>query len=128
MENRSQVGGILSIISGAFGFLYAAGIIFMFYFFREMVGLSSYGSKPFPDEGLTFMTFYFGAIGLFYAILGALAIVGGIFALKKKIWGLALAGAITGAMTFFPCGITAVIFISMGQSEFKKPEAQVTTG
>jgi hypothetical protein len=47
-----------------------------------------------------------------------LAIVGGAFALKKRHWPLALAGAIAGTITFFPCGIPAIIFVSLGKEEF----------
>jgi hypothetical protein len=65
-------------------------------------------------------------IGVFLALLGALAIAGGIFALKRKRWVIALAGAIAGTITFFPCGIPAIILISMAKhdefSTSKPPE------
>jgi hypothetical protein len=76
-----------------------------------------------PQEFFTVMMIVYAAIGLFFALVGALAVVGGIFALKKKRWGLALAGAIAGTITFFPCGIAAVILVSMGQPEFNRKPA-----
>jgi hypothetical protein len=56
------------------------------------------------------------------ALIGALGIVGGVYAIKKKHWALALAGAIAGTVTFFPCGIPAIIFVSLGKEEFTAGE------
>jgi NADH:ubiquinone oxidoreductase subunit 6 (subunit J) len=57
-------------------------------------------------------------ICLFAVVSGVLSITGGIFCLKRKRWGLALAGAITSTVLFFPIGIIAVVFISREYSEF----------
>ncbi|MFC2067614.1 hypothetical protein ACFLTP_01140 [Chloroflexota bacterium] len=59
------------------------------------------------------MTICYSALGLFFALIGVLGIVGGIFALKKKHWGLTLARSIVGIFTFFPCGILVIIFVTM---------------
>ena len=40
MVNSAKVGGILSIVSGAFGFLYLAGVIFSVYMIRVLFNLS----------------------------------------------------------------------------------------
>ncbi len=76
-----------------------------------------------PSEFLTIMTIFYAIIGLFFVLIGVLGIVGGVFALKKKRWGVALAGAIAGTVTFFPCGIPAIIFVVLAKPEFsaKKP-------
>ena len=113
------MGGILSIISGAFGFFHLVGAFLSVYMFRFMFtdSFTPYSAAP-PPEFLTVMTVFYGTIGLGFALIGILAIVGGIFALKRKHWGLALAGSIAGTFTFFPCGIPAIIFVSMSQQEF----------
>jgi len=126
MEDKARIGGILSIVSGVFGLLYLFGSITMI----GMVGLISRETfSPFspalPSEVYNLLLGFYATIGIAFALIGALAIVGGAFALKKKLWGLALAGAIAGTITFFPCGITAVIFISLGQSEFSRPSTAV---
>lgn len=119
MQNNAKVGGILSIVSGGFGILGAGGAFFAIYMFRLMFSQSYwYGAAQPPGAFFTVITIYYVVIGLFLAILGVMAIVGGIFALKRKLWGLALAGAITSAVVFFPCGIAAVIFVTLGQPEF----------
>jgi len=50
--------------------------------------------------------------------LGIVAIIGGIFALRRRIWGLALAGAILACFCFLPLGILGIIFVAMGKKEF----------
>ncbi|RJQ37622.1 MAG: hypothetical protein C4555_05930 [Dehalococcoidia bacterium] len=122
MTNHAKVGGILSIISGAFGILGLFWCILMLYFFQLMVSYAPYAFPSPEDElALQFMSLYFVVIGVFLAILGIIAIVGGVYTLKRKLWGLALAGAICGTITFSPTGIAAIIFVVMGRPEFYAP-------
>ena len=63
---------------------------------------------------------WLGAIGIPAIILGIIAIVGGIFALRRRTWGLALVGSICALIG--PAGllgIFAIIFVSMGKGEFE---------
>ena len=58
-----------------------------------------------------------GVIGFPLILLGIVAIIGGIYSLRRKAWGMALAGAICtlpGVM-----GILATIFIALSKQEFK---------
>jgi hypothetical protein len=51
--------------------------------------------------------------------LGTIAIVGGILALERKIWWLALVGAICAIIgTAGILGVLAIIFIALGKREF----------
>jgi hypothetical protein len=112
-------GGILSIIGGAFEVI-GGGI---------MVALVSFGI-PLRLSLLPFLPRFGGAcsmaivsIGLIIMgglllVLGILAIVGGISALRRKSFGLSLAGAIC-ALPLKPLGILAVIFISLAKREFR---------
>ena len=64
-----------------------------------------------------------GAItGFPLVILGIVAIVGGVFSLRRRIWGLALAGAICSLLlpTIALLGILAIIFVAMSKKEFGK--------
>ena len=49
---------------------------------------------------------------------GVIALIGGIFALRRKAWGFALAGAILALFPIIPLGVLAIIFVSMGKKEF----------
>ena len=121
MEDKSQVAGVLSIISGALGIL---GIVLVVVFFRFMVKLVeldpvAFDVDPtFPYEFSKLLIFMYTTIGVLGTIVGILGIVGGVFAIKRKYWGLALAGAIASIFTFFPCGVAAVVFVSMAKPDF----------
>ena len=129
MNNNAKVGGILSIVSGAFGIFGLAGALFSIYIFRFMFSETStpYGGGP-PPEFFTIMTIIYVAWGLLFALIGALGVVGGVFALKRKRWGLALAGSIAGTVTFFPCGIPAIIFVTLAKPEFSTLETSAPVG
>ena len=63
---------------------------------------------------------WLSAIGAPIIVLGIIAIVGGSCALRRRVWGLALAGSICaflGPATIL--GILAIIFVSMGKGEFE---------
>jgi hypothetical protein len=121
MPNNARIGGILSIVAGAFFIFYLMGMAFMIIataVISSDVVIYDYGvsnSEEFIIIAVVFYAIIFGILSL----MGILAIVGGIFAIRRNHWGLALAGAIAGTLTFFPCGIPAIIFISMGKSEFE---------
>jgi hypothetical protein len=56
-------------------------------------------------------------IGGCIGVLGILAVVGGISAIRRKMFGLSLAGAIC-AIPSWIWGILAVIFVALGKREF----------
>ncbi len=55
-------------------------------------------------------------IGIVLLVFGIIALVGGISAIKRKRWGLALAGSILSLPGVL--GILAIIFVSLGKKEF----------
>ncbi len=124
MHNYSRIGGILSIISGAFGIIWTGFFVFFsLYMFQFMSG-PGYGAPP--HEFFTVMKVFYSSIGAFFAVVGILAIIGGVFALKRRRWGLALAGAIAGTVTFFPTGIPAIIYVTMAKPEFSAQQLPVS--
>jgi len=93
------VGGILSIVSGAS--FTVAGLLIL---------SANWGEIP-PFALVTVLVFLF--------IGGIMPIVGGIFALKRKRWKLALAGSIgviTGTVFF---AVPALVLIIMSKNEFE---------
>jgi hypothetical protein len=57
-------------------------------------------------------------VGGLLVVLGIIAIVGGISAIRRKSFGLSLAGAICALIPLNPLGLLAVIFVSLGRREF----------
>ena len=78
-----------------------------------------------------FLTFFIGGLGAIIAgpmiILSIVAIIGGVFAIRKRAWGFALAGAICGFIVGLPLvvvpailfGIPAIVFTALGKRQFK---------
>jgi hypothetical protein len=98
--------GVLTLIAGGIGVIIAVllGLVF------EAAGWAA------------------GIVGLGAAwaipslILSVVGIVGGVYALRRRIWGLALAGAICAFLCFWPFSmlfaIPAIILVAMSKGEF----------
>lgn len=133
MSNYAKVGGILSIIAGVLGVIWLLGMAFLALAIQVAPPESFYNyntpyyySTPSSEEMKTFLSGLFLVMGLVPGALGALSILGGVFALGRKHWGWALAGAIGGIFLFFPLGVPATIFVSMGKREFGPAPLQGT--
>jgi uncharacterized membrane protein len=113
-----KVAGILSIIAGSLSVIVIISAVIgavVFMAFRE------------PDIPVRMPIWPAIAVGLGIPllILDILAIVGGVFALKKKNWGLSLAGSIAAVFGSWLLGIAAIVFIALSRSEFKSKPGTV---
>ncbi|OGN95187.1 MAG: hypothetical protein A2Z75_02255 [Chloroflexi bacterium RBG_13_50_10] len=102
-----MVAGILDIIAGSFGLICSLLFISIGCVIRFVPNIPPY---LFP---------IFTALALPFAIAGILAIVGGIYALQRKIWGLALAGSIAAFIPSWILGIAAIVFTALSKNEFE---------
>jgi hypothetical protein len=77
-----------------------------------------------------FLTFFIAGLGALIGvpiiILSIVTIIGGVFAIRKRAWGLALAGAICGFIVGLPLiapsillGIPAIVFTALGKGKFE---------
>jgi hypothetical protein len=127
MQNYARVGGILSVVAGGLGCLSAIIMVL----FAILMGIfaggdmfnNHYYNYSSPDFALGIVVIIYAILGVIGVLVSILAIIGGIYGIKKKNWGFALAGAIAGVLTFFPCGVIAVIFTALGKPEFSPPPA-----
>ena len=112
---KPTVAGILSIIVGFVGLI--AGI----------VAIIVTGLYPWSMWGYSLELEIAPLVGAGVAItiiLGIVTIVGGAFAIRRRIWGLALAGAICAFLSppLAPIGavlgVLAIIFVVLGKREF----------
>lgn len=111
---RPKTAGILNIIAGVIIISMGAGIsallteeasqfidVFRFYF------------------GIDVVPYILAAVAVLVAF-GIVIIVGGIFSIKRRVYGMALAGSILAAITVFFLGIPALIFVAEARREFSR--------
>ena len=130
MQNNAKIGGILSIVAGAFGIFPFFIMAFMIFAAASISDSTIFYNDEvmYSDEFLLIATVFYAIVAGFLTLCGVMGIIGGIFAINRKHWGLALTGAITATLTFFPIGIPAIIFVSIGKQEFETgnpPQNQV---
>jgi hypothetical protein len=99
--------GILDIIAGCWGLLLALMFILIGSVTRFVPDVPPY---LFP---------IFTGLSLPLLLVGILAIVGGIYALKRKIWGLALAGSIAAFFPSWILGLPAIVLTALSKKEFE---------
>ena len=100
---KPTTAGILCIIAGVIGVISGLTVAIL-----GGIGGSFFGMA------------WMGAIGVPLIVSGIVAIVGGIYALRRRIWGLALAGAICAVFSgYLILGILAIIFVAIGKDEFE---------
>jgi hypothetical protein len=100
---KPTTAGILSIVAGAISVI--TGIV-----------VAALGGLIGTFLGVAWT----GVFGVPAIILGIIAIVGGSYALRRRVWGLALAGSICALVgPWAILGILAIIFVSLGKGEFE---------
>jgi hypothetical protein len=102
------VAGILAIAAGGFKILTLVGMICFSFFLIS----------PIPEFEL-FPVVIMLVISVPLAILGILAIIGGISAVQRKSFGLAVAGSIAAFLPFSLLGLASIILIALSKSEFE---------
>ena len=109
--NKPVLSGVFNIISGVLGLITAAS-----YFVGYGVTSGALGipTGPIPE----FVPGIIMGMAIPTLILSILALIGGIYALQRKTWGLALAGSIAAILVFLPLGIPALIFAAQAKDEF----------
>ena len=109
---KPTVAGILDIIAGVFALM--GGLILVLLGTVSVRFLAYFDVQAFQLPPVVFLL----ATGLPLLVLGILALVGGIYALRRKIWGLALAGSIATVLFSQLFGILAIIFVALSEDEF----------
>jgi len=106
---KPTAAGVLCIIGGAVGLLLCL--------FVTSIGLALMGDFPGAELSIDTPIVKFWIFG---GIVIIITIVGGICALRRRIWGLALAGSICALVGFLIPGILAIIFVARGKREFER--------
>ena len=115
-----SAGGILSIIVGVFevigGALAATLTSLGAAYWQQFAPLLP---RLGGEIGLPAIPAFLTIAGIVLAVLGIIAIVGGISAIRRKSFGLSLAGAICAFLPVNLLGILALIFVSLAKGEFE---------
>ena len=118
---KPMVAGILNIVSGALRILGSIAVLIGIMFFIPVA--TSVGPGPVPEFGRWLIPGVLETIlviaTVFLLIVGIMPIIGGIYALQRKKWGLALAGSIVAIFGSSVMGILATIFVAMAKDEFE---------
>lgn len=116
---KPTVAGILSIIVGSLGLLGVFGVSIA----AIVLSSSSYWWNQIETDAapltLGALVGILVAAAVYLLIVGLLALLGGISALQRKRWGLALAGSIAAIFcSTSVLGILSLIFTAMSKDEF----------
>ena len=115
---KPTVAGILDIVSGAVGLIVVIGLIIA-------IGVTGGFYIPGTEEIPKFVPSLLVGMAIPLAILSILSLVGGIYAVQRRKWGLALAGSISAIFASIPLlgrlpvGITATVLTALSKSEFE---------
>jgi hypothetical protein len=109
-----KVAGTLSIVAGVINLL-AAFLLFLGTLVVQ--GIVGFVAIPFwiPFNASIVLL----ALSLPFLVCGVLAIVGGVYAVQRKKWGLALAGSIMALFPYCILGLVSVILLALSKEEFE---------
>ena len=117
---KPVVAGILNIVLGifiVFGMFIITGLMVAFGGgILSIVRIAEF--MPLWLSGLVQGVLIILAISL--TVSSALPLIGGIYAIQRKSWGLALAGSIVAILLVAPIGIISTILVALSKNEFKK--------
>jgi hypothetical protein len=111
--------GILNIVSGSSVLIGGVVIAGLDVAMTSLVSEEVMRALEF-DVALTasVVTAVITVLAVVFIVLGIVSLIGGIYALKRRVWGMALAGAIV-SIVHSPClGIPSVIFVALSKKEF----------
>jgi len=108
-----KIAGLLSIIAGSIGILGSVIAIVLFSF------VNNPQNNPLPLDS-SFGDAVGWALIISFFVINLVAIAGGVMAIKRKLWGLALAGAICSLLSLWAgvLGIASIVFLALSRNEF----------
>jgi len=114
--------GILSIISGVFFLIAGINVLGLL---GQSTMATSWASYAMYSLGLSdtpsasFITTFIITLAAVIIVPGIVSLLGGIYALKRSLWGLALAGSISTFLSSIFLGIPAIILTALSKREFE---------
>ena len=107
---KPVIAGAFNIVAGACSLLGVLGLLI------AIAAVSFPGSEDLPVNASVILWI----ITIPLAVIGVLAIIGGIYNLQRKSWGLALVGSIVTIIPAFYLGIASVVLTALSRDEFQQ--------
>jgi hypothetical protein len=114
-----KTAGILAIIGGSLNILGTITFYTAFVFFTRFLPSMAIRGFDMPAGILSTVMSVATVLAVFRALVDILAIVGGVFCLRKRSWGTGLAGSIAAVFAGWLLGIPALVLVIMGKDQFK---------
>ena len=116
---KPVVAGILDIIVGVFNLIGMFLIIIVIVAIGSgMLALSAFiNIIPMWLSGI--LQGVLIIIAVLLGVFSALPLIGGIYAVQRKNWGLALAGSIVAILSSTPLGIVSTVLVALAKNEFE---------
>jgi hypothetical protein len=111
------MSGILDIVSGAIGMVGGVYFVILSQIFRSMHEILK--MDPLVIQQTEDIINRIIAVPFIMVFIGIICIIGGVYALQRRIWVFALAGAVCSCFVFPVFGIPAIIITALAREEFK---------
>ena len=113
---KPTVSGILNVITGSLMLIGSILLIIGYLCFTSGITVIP-GIEAYPAAWIAPTVIIILAVYTF--VIGVLSLIGGIYALQRRKWGLALTGSIAAIFGSQLFGILATIFTAMSRNEFE---------
>ena len=110
---KPTVAGIIDIVVGASGLILVIFLIIGVMITGGVFDIPGIEAIPSFVPGLIF------AVAVIVAAVNVLILIGGIHAVQRRNWGLALAGSIAAFVVSNILGVIAIIFTALSKDEFE---------
>lgn len=114
----SLIGGVLVVISGLLGIILGLILAVLSSSITDLMG-GMYG-----EDVLSAVEGILVTCGVIWFIIGLVALIGGVFAIRRKKWGIAIVGGVFALFTIGPyflgsiLGLIGLILIAISKDEF----------
>ena len=118
---KPTTAGILNVISGTC-FL-VGGITVLSLLGQPVVatpwaGYAMYSMGNSGAPSASFVTTFIVILAIALVVPGVVSILGGIYSIRRSVWGLALAGSISTLLASVFLGVPAIVLITLSRREF----------
>ena len=111
MSAQASTPTVKPIVAGIFNIVVGGGILLAMLIFGIAALVVSAVTIP-------FVGFVIAIVALPVLAIGVLALLGGIYAIQRRMWGWALAGSIAAAIASNVLGVASIVLVAVSKEEF----------